>query len=175
MMQQAIDTLIKYGGPWAVLLIIVSVYFVNEQKKIKEEHKAQLELKNAEHKTRTDRLDEEHKAQLELKNAEVNKAVAERNSVLSQMNQLQVAHAAIVQELNSAIHTMQAEQYQHRLRDQELFRNALLQREQEVIGALTESAAASEEQSQALDRLQELMTRMAQLLEQLQAKGRKSP
>lgn len=168
-MQQFIDILLKSGGPWAALLIIVSVYFTKEKQKTEEKHKAEL-----------DRINAEHKAAIAATNAitesQVNKAISERDASLSSQNRMQVEHAARIQELNSAIQSIQAEQYQHRLRDQDEFRKALLTREQEVISALTESASASEEQSAAMDRLQELMLRLVQQMEQFtQSKGRKTP
>lgn len=148
-----IETLIKSGGPWAAALVLVCIYFVREMTK----KDAAIMAAEARRTKEIADLEEKHKADQEGKTR-----AAVEFATQKQISELQVAHAARVQELNSAMISMQAEHSTQRLRDQEDFRKALLTREQEVINALNASSVASEEQSKTMEQLREALMNGAQ-------------
>lgn len=143
-----VESLLKSGGPWAAALVIVCIYFVREMTK---KDKALLDAETRRTKELED-LETKNRAELDAK---VKAAV--EFSTQKQISDLQVAHHARVQELNTSMITMQAEHNQQRLRDHEEFRKALLTREQEVINALNASSVASEEQSKTMEQLREAL------------------
>ncbi len=148
-----VETLLKSGGAWAAALVIVCVYFVGELRK-NEKKSAEAEARRVKELAEADT---KHKEELDKK---VQTAVD--FSTQKQITELQVQHAARVQELNTAMINMQAEHNQQRLRDHEEFRKALLTREQEVINALNASSVASEEQSKTMEQLRDALMTGAQ-------------
>lgn len=139
MPNQVVEILLKSGGPWAAALIAVCWFFIRELRK-KDDKIREVE---ALHKTSTS----EHAQLVKDANDKLQTAALE--------------HAKRIAELQGQMHLLQAEHFTSRLKDSEAFRKAYIERQEQILSALTESTKATEENSAMLDRLEEFLQNKA--------------